>query len=945
VLLYVLLTVVFVACHGAHCLAQESAFTGFSSGSNLFTFASGGEVCLELSFAGWGPGWSHIGLRGELQEEQGATVVTNMGKVSNSGAEVRVRASVRRTDARRLLFDVVLVSDKDTDLTYMIMALSPEAGAFGEGRVLVTRADGSRATVQMPLARKGLGEKVQQFVLLDDKGRRTSFTLAPPLDVQSDGDARIVLARNLRANQPVRASMAIEFPGEISYYPSADRIPPEPGADRWYTFEPSDDYTRPSELDMTDWLERPAGKHGRIERRGEDLYYSGQPIKLWGLNLCYSSCSPDKETAERRAAFYARYGVNAVRMHKWADGTGWAGIQSPDSVAEFDPEGLDRLDYQIAKLKEVGVYVKLSQAFGTTKIGPGDVDVVPYAGEFGDFTDRRRRVGGGNSTLFYSPEIQDLTIEQMTNLLKHRNPYTGLTYAEDPAISFIEIVNESSILFYTSMNPLAQSPTLRKMTARRFSEWLKKKYGSHETLVEAWGERALDSFQHEGFEPVGEHLDKGNILPLGNPWFWDPNQLAGSQAFRRQRLLDTMHFLYQLQNEAYDRYIAAVRKAGYEGEIIGSNWQAGRMHSHYANLHSDSRVGTIDRHNYFGGGGGSTINNITMLRVPGSGMLSAGMQQVADRPFMLSEWIHVFPNEWGVEGPAIIGAYGLGLQGWDISYLFQNGDDGTFSDRIGRQRWDVTAPQVMGVFPAVARQVLRGDVTEAEQLAPRYVHVPSLFERKLDFVDQVGQQYDVKTFDSDKVPARTLAVARCVVDFVDSYRRTPEFDTDSHVSDGEYVSTTGQLRWQAGKSKLDGHFTIDTAATKAVVGFAQGEVADLGEVTIAPESRFGAVYVTAQGKGEDIASGDNLLIVALGRARNTGMKVFGDSRIVARGGAPVVMEPVQATVRIDRPGRGTVHVLDHDGARTGRTIPVRAGQFTIDGARDRTPYYLVTFGD
>ncbi len=112
--------------------------------------------------------------------------------------------------------------------------------------------------------------------------------------------------------------------------------------------------------------------------------------------------------------------------------------------------------------------------------------------------------------------------------------------------------------------------------------------------------------------------------------------------------------------------------------------------------------------------------------MPGSALLSSGMQQVADRPFMLSEWIHVWPNEWGVEGPAIIAAYGMGLQGWDVSYMFQNRDNGQFSPVIGRDQWDVTAPQVLGLFPAVARQVHRGDVKESELTATRYVHVPSL---------------------------------------------------------------------------------------------------------------------------------------------------------------------------------------------------------------------------
>jgi hypothetical protein len=36
-----------------------------------------------------------------------------------------------------------------------------------------------------------------------------------------------------------------------------------------------------------------------------------------------------------------------------------------------------------------------------------------------------------------------------------------------------------------------------------------------------------------------------------------------------------------------------------------------------------------------------------------------------------------------------------------------------------------------------------------------------------------------------------------------------------------------------------------------------------------------------------------------------------------------------------------VNVLDHDGRRTGRTIPVKDGRFTLDGAKDKTIYYEV----
>lgn len=732
--------------------------------------------------------------------------------------------------------------------------------------------------------------------------------------------------------------------------------PAEADPPGWYPWTAKGDPS-PGEIGLADWLPRPAGKDGRIERRGAELLQAGRPIKLWGLNLCYSACAPEKALAEKRARFYAKYGINAVRLHKYADGTGWAGIQSRESFVDFDPAALDRMDYQVARLRENGIYVKLSSTFGV-KLGPADRKRVPYMDEFGGL--KGDRVATGHGSIYLARELQDLQIAQIVKILGHRNPYTGLTYAEDPAIAVVELFNEDSALWFGVLQRLQKVPTLRRRASERFGDWLETRYGSHDGLVKAWGPAAIDSFRNEGF--TGERLEKRTIAPAGNPWFYDPVQLAGSQAPKRKRLLDTMLFLYEVQNEFHDRYVAAIREAGYRGEVLGSNWQAGRAMSHYYNLHSDARVGLIDRHNYFGGGEKGKFAARSMLSLAGSGLLGSGVQQVADRPFMLSEWNHVYPNEWGAEGPAILGAYGMGLQGWDASFVFQNRDSGGFSDRIGREPWDATAPQVLGVFPAVARQVLRGDVREAGVVATRRVHLPSLREGKVGFEDGVAHEGDVKSFGGEEVPARTLAVARNVVEFTDSWRDTPAFDLEPFEEDGSLVSSTGELRWKEGASKVDGHFTVSTAATKAVVGFAGGRTFDLGGVTIEPRCRFAAIYVTAQGRGETIESARKLLVVAIARARNSGMRL-GDAEdaVLERGGPPVLMEPVKATIALGRPGASpggrpgagpggrpdvpTVILLDHDGLPTGRTIPVRDGTFEIDGERDRTPYYLVRYDE
>ena len=928
---------------GGACFGAGGGITAFPESHKTFTFIEDGQTYMELNFGGWGPKWSWLGLRGNVAEVGGRTVATNTTTVKSSGAKVTLVATVAKSGPRQLTLDVHLSTSKDTDLTGIIAGVTADAGRFGKGKLTATLVDGKTKTVSMPVGRNVLGESVKQLAMVDDSGRKTAVTLDPALPVGCDKDIRIILARRLEAGKPVKARITVDVPVDLTYHTSGEKITADDSAG-WYTFKGGDDYVKPDEISLAGWLEKPAGRHGRIARKGDALVYNGKAIKLWGLNVCYSSCSPEKELADKRAGFYAKYGVNSVRLHKYADGPGWAGIQSAGSFAEFDPAALDRLDYFIAQLKAKGIYVKLSSTFGV-KLGPADRKTVPYMDEFGKLKGgRNARVATGHGSIFLSPELQELQIRQIVNILKHKNRYIGLTYAKDPAVAVVELFNEDSALFYGTLGRLQKIPALRKMAAERFCDWLKAKYGNKDACLKAWGKGGLNCYAAEGFRD--ESWEKKTIVPAGNPWFWDPTQLVGSQKLKRRRSLDTMRFLYDIQNEFYDRYVKAIRDAGYEGEILSSNWQAGRAYSHYYNLHSDWRIGLIDRHNYFGGGSGAKINNVSMLRLPGSGLLSAGMQQAADRPFMLSEWIHVTPNEWGVEGPAIIAAYGMGLNGWDVSYMFQNRDAGEFSTLIGKERWDVAAPNVMGVFPAVARQVLRGDVSESDVQAGRNVHVDSLGEGKLGFVDKATQQHDIKTFDSDKVPASALAVARCVVKFTDRHQTTPAFDISKYVRDGVYTSSTGQLSWTPGKRKLDGYFTIDSPATKALVGFAAGRSCKLGEVTIAPasKSRFAAIYVTARDAGKTIASAGDVLVVAVARARNTGMRVYLDTRILNRGEAPVVMEPIAARIEIRGKSAPVVHVLDHAGRKTGRTLPVANGTFKIDGARDKTCYYLVSYG-
>ncbi len=734
----------------------------------------------------------------------------------------------------------------------------------------------------------------------------------------------------------------------------------------WYVFAPSDRVAASGAISLADWSPEPAGAHGRIVRQGDKLLYQGKPIKLWGTNLGFRDSKPPKENADRMAAFFQKFGLNALRHHKHLDGPDGQGFQSTASFVQFEPEGLDRFDYFNFKLKEAGIFIKHSPTFGV-RFGRDDLPRIPYHAELGRLGDRpNARVRAPFGAVYLGEEIQDLQIEQTIKLLEHTNPYTKLRYADDPFLFCVELFNEDSVLFGLTNRVLQTSPTLRERTAKKFSAYLKDKYKTEAAWKAAWGEGMVvadpaaiaDPHLRNLISPgrvtgtiAPESLDDGTVVPWASPWFNDEAFKPGTpQVPMRARLTDSMVFLITLQDAFYDRFIAAVRRTGFDGEIVTSNWQAGSLAGHLLNLHSDARTGIVDRHNYFGGAGndgiklGQNFRSGSMLARPGMGILSAGFQQVEGAAFMISEWAHVQPNEYYAEGPALLGAYGWGLQGWDVSYHFQGGTwQGRMSPHLGRNLWDGTNPVALATFATVSRMVRRLDVREAPATHHLNVHLPSLLEGRVSHLGLTEQNQDDKSFTIDKVPTEALAVTRVAVNFTDRYRDTAAFDLAPHRDGDTIVSTTRQLRWTpAPKGEPRGGLVlINTEATKGFIGFAPGGKSyDLGDgFSITPERGFAVILLSARGPNEKLANAKEIIVTAMARGRNTGMEFNPEgTAVLAMGKAPIRLEPVNA--RLTVPFTGTLELLDHDGDAPASTQPVRRS-IEIAGAKDRTPYYRI----
>ena len=53
----------------------------------------------------------------------------------------------------------------------------------------------------------------------------------------------------------------------------------------WFVFKPNT-ITQNNAIDMSSWLDKPAGKHGFLQMKGKDYAFEdGTPVKFWGVNI------------------------------------------------------------------------------------------------------------------------------------------------------------------------------------------------------------------------------------------------------------------------------------------------------------------------------------------------------------------------------------------------------------------------------------------------------------------------------------------------------------------------------------------------------------------------------------------------------------------------------------------------------------------------------------
>lgn len=228
----------------------------------------------------------------------------------------------------------------------------------------------------------------------------------------------------------------------------------------------------------------PAGKFGSIKIDANGHFVAGsERERFLGVNITASSTMPSHGDAEKIAQRLAKFGVNLVRFHHMDNHFGAKSIinYAAGTSRTLDAVNMEKLDYFMNQLKLNGIYVDInlinSREFFAADGLPAEISQLSW---------KQAHVLG-----FVNDSFRNLEKEYARNLLTHKNPYTNLTYAEDPAVAFVEINNENGFFQQYYDGSVDKWPSVfRTPLIAKWNAWLAAKYASTAALETSWG--ALD---------------------------------------------------------------------------------------------------------------------------------------------------------------------------------------------------------------------------------------------------------------------------------------------------------------------------------------------------------------------------------------------------------------------------------------------------------------------
>jgi len=691
----------------------------------------------------------------------------------------------------------------------------------------------------------------------------------------------------------------------------------------FFPWEPDvDEFSGDALIDLGHLNEDVAGRNGPIRAKGNDfLLGNGKKVKFWAANVGPGINALDHSSHVYLAKSLAKRGVNMVRLH--------GGIYGSRNPA-VDKKRLDHLHHMVWALKNEGIYSAISFYFPLWFHLDGDR--TPFM------------------LLFFDREMQKLYFNWADALLNTRNPYTRISLGRDPAVAILEVINEDSHFFWTFGKD--RMPESRwKDLCTQYGSWLKKKYGSLDRAIEAWG----------GVREKGDDPAAGPMV-LYNAWDMTRDGIKARPG-KKKRTADQVRFLTENMRGFYEKAASYFRKkCRYRGLVSCSNWHvtdASLLDALERYCYTAGDV--IDHHGYFDHGHkgenaswsvrtGHTFQSISALHLRESNPLP--YVETEGYPHIISEIGWPAPNMYRSEFTFLTSCYGS-LQGLD----------GIFNFAVGSAGWDkslnkfpLSTPVTLGCFPAAALVYRRGDVRGSPTVVMDHLALEDLYDLKGTSVYVKGAFDQFRAADIPEGEQRggivsgidplTFYVGRVARSFqgspADSFQKSVAGLIDREAK--TVKSITGELALDFGT----GVATMNTGNAQGATGFLgkKGPIR-LGNVTLDLQNDYATVTVVSMDE-HPIETSKKILVQVMTIEQPYGFDATGQDdmsgRIINTGSAPFGVKKIRGSITLSlkgsRPSRVTA--CDENGYATGKQVETSgtASAFKVD-LREDVVYYVI----
>ncbi|MDX9979445.1 MAG: beta-galactosidase [Lentisphaeria bacterium] len=446
-------------------------------------------------------------------------------------------------------------------------------------------------------------------------GEAQAFAAGQPIEVALRVRARDGL--RLEFDQPVTIK------ADDTWVPLAAELDIEPG----------------SALDFSGFgqLDAPAGKHGWLQARpdGQFVFANSpdQARKFYGVNFCFSAQYLENEQAEQVAERLMRLGYNTVRFHHYE---GTLIDRSQGRSTDLNPERLAQLDYLFAALKRRGLYITtdcyVSRPVLAAEIWPGTEGNVAM--------DEFKMLVPVNERAFAN------WAAFTRNLLTHRNPHTGLRYADDPALAWLSMINEAN--FGNFIGRL--SDRARPDWERAWGLWLKGRYANAAAVAEAWG------------------------TEFAGDWAAPSAKLSRSYNDDNRQSRDFAVFLAETERDMFVRMRSFLRdEIGTQALLTNMNGWSNTLHSQLARAEYDY----VDDHFYVDHPNfieqswrlPSRCANTSPVLVGAPGGRQTAFNRIYGKPFTISEYNYSGPGRFRGVGGILTGCMAA-VQDWSVVWRF-----------------------------------------------------------------------------------------------------------------------------------------------------------------------------------------------------------------------------------------------------------------------------------